>query len=77
MQFLIGYLPIRDGQDIRVVWSASLFLSEAFFAYVNFATSTITRFCPASGKRPRSTKPEKSTRTCGKRCRRERTSAAG
>jgi predicted transcriptional regulator len=34
-QFLIGYLPIRDGQDVRAVWSASLFLSEAFFAYVN------------------------------------------
>jgi sugar-specific transcriptional regulator TrmB len=35
MQFLIGYLPIREGQDVRAVWSASLFLSEAFFAYVN------------------------------------------
>ena len=35
VQFLIGYLPIRDGQDVRAVWSASLFLSETFFAYVN------------------------------------------
>jgi len=35
LQFLIGYLPIREGQNVRAVWSASLFLSEAFFAYVN------------------------------------------
>ena len=35
VQFLLGYLPVRDGQEVRAVWSASLFLSEALFAYAN------------------------------------------
>ena len=34
-QFLMGYLPLREGQQVRAVFSASLFLSEALFAYAN------------------------------------------
>jgi predicted transcriptional regulator len=34
-QFLMGYLPIREGQEVRAVFSASLFLAEALFAYAN------------------------------------------